>query len=704
MNHSEFHDPSAEYRPVAMWFMNGRLVENEVRRQVGAMAAAGIGGIQIAARTGLETPYLSESWFELIRLVLDEARKHGVAVWLADEYPYPSGVSGGEVVLRHPEYRAWHMNARRFTLSPGEEATLIAPGTVLLRACAVPIQADAPQWNRAIPLERHVGLLQHQQVLYQPTSVYFTDRRYMSNGPRPTLSWRAPDGPQEAWEVWLIAASEIADYKFFGSYVDLCNPDAARLFLTTTYEQYLTRLGPERFAQLAGFFLDEAHPQNWSWCLPAFFRRRRGYDLVDALPGLWTDVGPRTPQLRYDYRQSITELFIDSFMKPVAQFCTEHGVQLSLEVPSTRNIVQRHANTPGIDPGHDKVGGPLDEILERELPRFRGNLSFPASLAAQTGRRRVLDELFHSVGWSLTLQDMKAMLDRAAARGANLFAFHAFCYTVGGLRKWDAPPSEFEQNPYWPHFHLLAEYAGRLAYALSRGRRVAPVAIVDPVTSIWAHSTEPGLEHDAIAQGIVADWTSLMRELIATQRPHDNLDPLLLSEAAVAGGRLVLGHAEYAAVILPSITNLERGAWTKLEEFASDGGLVLACGLLPGEEIEPGGGIATRSRAAFDSGGNFIRVNGPAELLRVLDDRVPPDIRLSPPSRDVLLAQRRDGDIDLVFLANSSMSEYVCDVVLRDPESRVTRVDLETGAFIPIVSMRLEFPRHGAHLLLVESP
>src|SRR5207237_9616554 len=100
---AQFREPPAAYRPVAMWFVNGRLDINEVRRQIGAMAAGGLGGIQVAARTGLETPYLSEAWFDLVRLVLDEAGRHGVAVWLADEYPYPSGVSGGEVVLRHPE-------------------------------------------------------------------------------------------------------------------------------------------------------------------------------------------------------------------------------------------------------------------------------------------------------------------------------------------------------------------------------------------------------------------------------------------------------------------------------------------------------------------------------------------------------------------------------------------------------------------------
>ena len=209
-------------------------------------------------------------------------------------------------------------------------------------------------------------------------------------------------------------------------------------------------------------------------------------------------------------------------------------------------------------------------------------------------------KLFLIVGWSLTRLDMKAMLDRAAARGANLFAFHAFCYSIGGLRKWDAPPSEFDQNPYWPHFSLLSAYAGRLAYALSRGRRVAPVAVLDPITSVWAHSSEPGLQQDAVAQRITADWAKLMRELTAAQRPHDNLDPLLLAEATVADGMVLLGEAQYRVVVLPSMTTLERSAWEKLEGSLRNnrwsGGRAWAAA---SGEIESAKQVVSRCRAAF---------------------------------------------------------------------------------------------------------
>jgi hypothetical protein len=742
----------AAYRPVAMWFLNGDLAEDEVARQVAAMAAGGVGGVQIAARTGLAVPYLSQRWFDLVARIIDEAARHNLDVWIADEYPYPSGAAGGEVILRHPEYRAWHMRATRLVAAPGEEVRAPAPGTVLLRACAVPVVSGAPRWDDVVALEPHVGLVQRDQILFAPTRVYLTTRRYMANGPRPVLQWRAPQGP-DSWEVWLIAAAEIERYKFFGAYVDLCNADAVRFFIETTYQRYLERLGPERFARLAGFFVDEAHPQNWSWRLPDFFRRRRGYDLVEALPALWADAGPQTPQVRYDYLQSITELFVESFHRPLAAWCREHGVQLSLEVGSTRNVVQRYADVPGIDPGHEKVGTPLDALLARELPLFRANLDFPASLAAQTGKRRVLDELFHSTGWSLTLQDMKAMLDRAAARGANLFAFHAFCYTIGGLRKWDAPPSEFDQNPYWPHFPLLAGYAGRLAYAMSRGRRVAPVALLDPITSLWAHGEGVGAGRDDVARRLAGDWAYLMRELIAAQRPYDTLDPLLLAEASVEGGVLRLGEAEYRVVVLPPVTTLERAAWERLEAFAAAGGMVIACGLLPYETIEPGSEVTTRCASAFGvdalqvkaayeqegaggsgrvatlrsgrfvllrTAGTLAQAGAAATLLELLEEVVPVDLRLFPAAgeaarRQLLLAQRREGSTSLFLIASCSMEEHDCEVALRVAGERpaaITRLDLETGEAEPLETrwepgapeqrLRLRFPRHGAHLLLVE--
>ncbi|HLH75077.1 MAG TPA: hypothetical protein VKX96_17495, partial [Chloroflexota bacterium] len=259
----ELASPSSEYRPVPIWFWNGDLDAEELRRQVRAMAAGGLGGLQIAARTGLTTPYMSERWFSLVEAVTQEAGRQGLQVWLADEYPYPSGVNGGELILRHPEYRAWQMQAQLTSVQPGQSVECLAPGVILLAATAVPVRAGRADWDQAIDLGNQVGVIQPEMVFLEPAFGY-SKKRTFAFGPRPKLSWTAPLGP-ESWDVWLVAASEVAPFKFFGYYVDLCNPAAVRAFLDGTYQRYLDRLEPAITRQITGFFLDEAHPPTWSW-------------------------------------------------------------------------------------------------------------------------------------------------------------------------------------------------------------------------------------------------------------------------------------------------------------------------------------------------------------------------------------------------------------------------------------------------------
>ena len=47
------------YRPIPFWSWNDRLELGELRRQIGAMQDAGMGGFFMHARGGLETEYLS---------------------------------------------------------------------------------------------------------------------------------------------------------------------------------------------------------------------------------------------------------------------------------------------------------------------------------------------------------------------------------------------------------------------------------------------------------------------------------------------------------------------------------------------------------------------------------------------------------------------------------------------------------------------
>ncbi|MDG0808510.1 hypothetical protein [Cohnella rhizosphaerae] len=111
-----FQNPPASYRIVPFWFWNGDMSEAAIELQIGEMADKGVGGFFICARQGLTVPYLSQVWFDRVRFAVETAKTFGLEVWIYDEYPYPSGMAGGEVTLEHPDakhHTLWSLRETR---------------------------------------------------------------------------------------------------------------------------------------------------------------------------------------------------------------------------------------------------------------------------------------------------------------------------------------------------------------------------------------------------------------------------------------------------------------------------------------------------------------------------------------------------------------------------------------------------------------
>ena len=128
-----------------------------------------------------------------------------------------------------------------------------------------------------------------------------------------------------------------------------------------------------------------------------------------------------------------------------------------------RGTTQKFSTVPGGDCAHEKLGKPLDWMLEKDFRSYRSNAKQVSSWKRQNDVDYAMIESFHSVGWSMTIQDAKWMLDKLAIFGVNLYNFHAYYYTIDGITKHDAPPSQFLQNPYWKYYRQLGDYVGRWA-------------------------------------------------------------------------------------------------------------------------------------------------------------------------------------------------------------------------------------------------
>jgi hypothetical protein len=80
------------------WSWNGKLKKEKLFEQIDLMKTHGYGGFFMHARSGLQTEYLSDEWFECINACCDYAKEKGMQAWAYDENGWPSGFVGGKLV------------------------------------------------------------------------------------------------------------------------------------------------------------------------------------------------------------------------------------------------------------------------------------------------------------------------------------------------------------------------------------------------------------------------------------------------------------------------------------------------------------------------------------------------------------------------------------------------------------------------------
>ncbi|MBA2395161.1 MAG: hypothetical protein H0V70_20730 [Ktedonobacteraceae bacterium] len=740
---SLFRNPPATYRLAPFWFWNGDMDEKEIVRQIREMAEKGVGGFFICARQGLEIPYLSEQWFHLVSVAIKAAQSYELDVWLYDEYPYPSGMSGGEVILEHPDARHRQLLPHSLIVDGPQTLSYPLPWARVLYAQAIPIDDTI---GAALDLTSYIGSAPSQSLFQSTGLTKYTNKRFFTAALQKQLVWDVPPG---RWNITLFLEKEIDEFKYFGTYVDPCHKEAMQTFVATTYEPY-ARHFREHFGQtIKGFFTDEVGLLShipWSPRLPAFFHEQYDNELLERLPTIVYGQGEKVAQVRYQFFQSLHLLLRETYHQRVSDWCKQHALQYIAEVPSMRMTTQLYSHVPGGDSAHEKIGRSLEWIIDNNAYNLRADPKIASSLASQLGTERAMIECFHSVGWSMTLQDAKWMLDRLAALGINFFIQHAFFYSISGLRKHDAPPSQFLQNPYWVYFRQLADYAGRLCYAMSQGRAYVPVAVVHPTTSFWTAMGNPfhsfkycgndATEEQALER-LKQDWAYLCKQLLLHQIDYDHLDPELLAEASIEDGQMVIGQARYEVLILPPMTNLETAAWSQVKAFLAAGGKVISLGLLPYEQIETEQnieaemvqwfGLSTSPRqdywqngedienaptpwikgehAAYfiSSSGSFEHTHVTDRLLELLQESMSASIKFEPvvgDRRSFLMRQRSlpDGS-QLVFITHQEGTAKT--IRLHLSQQAIERLDIASGQATTIPAEKTE---HGWSVLLSFAP
>jgi hypothetical protein len=102
---------------------------------------------------GNKEPYLSPEYFQMFKVLVEEAKKRNLRVWIIDDAGYPSGFAGGLISEKKPELRVQALTiAQRLQVKGGETLNqTVGPDTVAVTAINAAGQgAQVPIANGAI--------------------------------------------------------------------------------------------------------------------------------------------------------------------------------------------------------------------------------------------------------------------------------------------------------------------------------------------------------------------------------------------------------------------------------------------------------------------------------------------------------------------------------------------------------------------------
>lgn len=451
--------------------------------------------------------FVGETWWRDMDLILAEAKKRNMKVWILDDDHFPTGHAAGHIAKYHPELRRWQIAEFHVdVIGPLKDAMLIAAPTAegdeLLCAYAYP-RTDKGENCKAEPIcltENIHGKFLHFSI------------------------------PEGCWRIFFVYKTR--NGTTMGDYIDMLSEESVRVLIDAVYEPHYEHYKEYFGSTIAGFFSDEPALGN-TWAGnhhvdPGMYNRRigmpglalpwnermigmmsdiLGYDASVYLPALWYDIEGITENFRHAYMDVLTRLYRDCFTRQLGDWCQAHGVQYIGHIIEDMNA---HART-GCSAGHyyrsldgQHMSG-IDIVLHQLIPGMDlphncscfGNDADPefydyvlaklASSYAHVGTQmegRAMCEMYGAYGWAEGTPVMKWLLDYLLVRGVNHFVPHAFTTFFPDP---DCPP-HFGINgidPQFEGFSTIMHYGNQAAHLLYGNTHVADAAILYHADAEW---------------------------------------------------------------------------------------------------------------------------------------------------------------------------------------------------------------------------
>ena len=487
--------------------------EDVIRTEIEKIHSCGITGVCVESRP--HPDFMGPGWWKDMDLIVEEAERRGMKVWVLDDAHFPTGYANG-AVKDHP-----HLGKVYLAQSV---ADVVGPAPCSEVNCRA-LMSKQFTWRDLMSHPRPP--LMEETALVSVTARRFAGGDSLSEevmdltdkvGEDGVLRFDAPAGQ---WRIVVCYTTRGG-----GGDPEYLNPldgEAVKLLLDAVYQPHYDRYGN----RIAGFFSDEPCMGNvngfdfdnavgrnrqmnlpWSKDMPAQMERALGKQWRALMPFLWADCPEErlAAKVRFCYMDAITRLYGENFSGQLGRWCQQRGLEYVGHVVEDNGV---HARL-GCGAGHffrSTSGQHMAgiDVIGTQVTRGGGTqmrygfgcadngffhhalVPMGASAAALDPKKqgRLMCELFGAYGWNYGVRDMKWLVDFLLCRGVNRLVPHAF--SMAEYPDPDCPPHFYARgsNLQFKHFGDLMRYADRMCSRFSGGMSGARTAILYPAEADW---------------------------------------------------------------------------------------------------------------------------------------------------------------------------------------------------------------------------
>lgn len=615
---------SHETKPWSRWWWHGNVLTKEgITAEMEAYQKAGLGGLEITPIYGVFgeeeafIDYLSPEWMDLFLHTLKEAERLDLGIDMATGTGWPFGGPWvkSEDACKNMHYNVYELKQGQslkekieFTQQPllravgnqvyevsssfGEGRSEASKRTnkeplikvemkrLDIKDLVEPIEKnenlqalalDQVQFEKPLKLQVLMGYSDEGAVINLTTNVDSTGK----------LNWVAPEGN---WKLYAVFEG------WHGKMVERAGPggegNVIDHFSATALKNYLNRFDSafagKDIQSLRSFFndsyeVDDARGSaDWTPTLFDEFTKRRGYDLREHLPALFSKSNDEmNKRILSDYRETISEMLLDNFTQQWTTWAHDKSALV-------RN--QAHGSPANI----------LDLYATVDIPEIEGveplRIKMASSAGNVTGKKLVSSE---SATWlnehfESNLSDIKIALDRFMLNGVNHIFYHGTTYSPADEpwpgRLFYASVHLNPRNSLWKDFDALNNYVVRCQSFLQNSTPDNDVLLYYPVYDRLATPGNEMIEHfDGIGKQF--ENTAFERTAKSMQESgyaFDYISDKQIGKVSFEANALKTeGNSFYQTLIIPKCEFIPARTLQKIIALAESGVTVIALEGLP---------------------------------------------------------------------------------------------------------------------------